>query len=129
LLEGKEKEGEGVMVEVTKEVLDEQARRVDEGLPLTVPLAVLDGPIKARFGVWVDKQAKMREYMRRPEVKAKMREYSQRPEVKAKKREYSQRPEVKAKMREYSQRPEVKAKKRKYDRAYYRRMKRKGAVL
>ena len=68
-------------MEVTKEVIEENLKRIEEGKPLTMPLVILNGELK-------------KEYFRRnktPEEIAKQKEYYQRPEVKAKQKEYYQK--------------------------------------
>ena len=104
-------------MEVTKEVIEENLKRIEEGKPLTMPLVILNGELKKEYfrrNKTPEEIAKQKEYYQRPEVKAKQKEYHQRPEVKAKQKEYRQRLEVKAKQKEYYQRPEVKAKQKEY---------------
>ena len=81
---------------ITEKDIIENLKRADEGKPLTIPLAVLNGEFKKRwFGDKEYQRKCQREYNQRPEVKKYHREYN---------KEYYQRPEVKKHKREYYQR-------------------------
>ncbi len=117
-----------------KTEIEENLKRVKEGKPLTIPLAVLNGEFKRRYFVCLNCGAPISDgnlsgYCTKCRIEYNNRKYRQNPEVKKRLREYMkkyrQKPEVKKKMREYwreyYQKPEVKKKMREYMREYYRK--------
>jgi len=85
--------------ELTEQQIEQNLKLVEQGKPLTIPLAVLNGEFKKRYFKCKNCGKTISEgniigfcYKCNPEVKKKQREYQ---------REYYQKPEVKKKQREY----------------------------
>lgn len=62
---------------IVKEIVDEEARRVREGLPLTIPLAILNGAIKQRFPANYEKRKAVNDRWR-ARNRERLRAYSRR---------------------------------------------------
>ncbi len=112
------------MDEISNEVIEDNLRRVEEGKPLTMPLRLFDGRLKARHnyreiskipGMREIMRATQKEYNRNPRVIKKRKEYakkySQKPETQERRKEYAKkynkRPEVIKHKREYARLPKV----------------------
>ena len=110
-------------IQIKQQTIQENLKRVEEGKPLTVSLAVLNGEFKKEYfkcekcGKNIS-ESNMSGFCSKCLSKDKIKvseynkKYRQKPEVKAKIREYNQK---------YQQKPEVKAKKREYNKKYYQR--------